>query len=145
MNRTAYSLALLSLTILLTGCSDPLVGIPGKALSGDTVAIPESWTDVPDVVQLELRPSEPYSINIWAVTANNHLYVATEGTKWIPFISEDNRVKVRMDSSLYELVATLAIDPEERRSVGNAFVTKYDYELSEEDMTNMQVFRLTAK
>ena len=53
----------LLLPLLLAACTDPVVVIPGGQLSGVVAEAPERWTSVADVVQLETRPSDPYSVN----------------------------------------------------------------------------------
>ena len=130
---------------ILSGCTGPVIGIPGGKLSGEIVATPTTWGTVPDVVQLEMRPTDPYSINIWAVVSNNRLYVATQGAKWLPFIRSDSRVRVRMDGKIYELRATEVTDKDEKMAAGQVYIEKYDYELSADDLTSANVFRLTPR
>ncbi len=54
----------LSITLLLTmiaSCGGPLSMIPGGELSGDVKSAPLTWATVPDTIQVETRPSDPYS------------------------------------------------------------------------------------
>ena len=91
MARAALIAAALA---LLASCSEPVMLLPGGHLSGTVTAVPESWPEVPETVQLETRPADPYSVNIWALAIGRHLYVATsaEGTEWSAFIQADPRV-----------------------------------------------------
>ena len=112
----------------VAGCGEPLVTIPGGELAGMERDAPAQWSGVPDTIQLETRPSDPYSINIWGVGIDEHLYVATgtDGANWTPFIASDPRVRVRVEEDLYRLRANLVDDPDERARVAAAFEAKYD-------------------
>ncbi|MBL6690779.1 MAG: hypothetical protein ISP91_10340 [Pseudomonadales bacterium] len=131
--------------LFLCACTDPVIGVPGGKLKGEEIKAPDSWSSVPDVVQLEMRPDDPYSINIWAAVANDTLYIATLDAKWLNFIREDNRVRVRMDRKIYRLAASEVTGEEEKLAVGEAYTDKYDYEMSPEDLTVANVFRLTPR
>ena len=135
----------LILVTLLTACTDPLVTIPGGKLKGDASAVPESWASVPDVIQLEVRPDKPYSINIWGLVDNSNLYVATVDAKWVPFVAADSNVRVRIDGSVYELTATLVDNSNELTSVAAAYVTKYDNDPADNWVEKGQVYRLTVR
>jgi len=131
--------------MLISACTDPIIGVPGGKLKGEEVAAPDRWSSVPDVVQLEMRPDAPYSINIWAVETNDILYIATREAKWLNFIRDDNRVRVRMDRKIYDLTATEVSSEEEKLAVGESYTSKYDYEMAPEDLTVANVFRLTPR
>ncbi len=139
-------LVLLStLLIFLASCTDPVIGVPGGKLKGEQTSVPQSWGSVPDVVQLEMRPDDPYSINIWAVVSNGNLYIATREANWLPFIRANDMVRVRMDRKVYDLSAAEVTSEDEKLAVGEAYVGKYDYETSPEDLGVANVFRLTAR
>ncbi|MBT4162739.1 MAG: hypothetical protein HOC70_12955 [Gammaproteobacteria bacterium] len=126
--------------VLLTACADPIVMIPGGKLKGEVTAVPATWVSVPEVVQLETRPADPYSVNIWALTANGNLYFATDKAKWLEYITEDNRVRLRADNAIYELKAIQVTDETEIASLVAAYKRKYDYDV---DGSMGDAFRLT--
>ncbi len=128
-------------TIILTGCTQPFIGVPGGKLSGSDATPPGSWGAVPDVVQMETRPDDPYSVNIWAVSKDNHLYVGTQDATWVPFIQQDPRVKIKIDERLYSLTALEVKDPAEIDRVISVYSSKYDFDASEVG-NNGQLFRL---
>ena len=136
---------LIVLLSFLSACSDPIVGIPGGKLKGKVQTPPETWSHVPDVVQLETRPSDPYSINIWAVVSEGNIYVATREAKWVPFIAEDPAVRVRIDRKLYNLSANPVTDVEERLRVAQAYQRKYDYETDDVDAAQTRLYRLAPR
>ena len=139
-----------TLLALLAVACDPIVMIPGGELSGDVVPIPESWafTDEFDTVQLETRPADPYSVNIWAVAAGDAIYIASGSgaeAKWSQNIAEDHRVRLRVDDSIYELVATEANDDVSRTLFIEAAKKKYDFDPDEADASKAILYRLDAR
>ncbi len=136
---------LLFLTLLLASCGDPVVMIPGKKLSGTVNPVPVAWQNVPETIQLETRPTDPYSVNIWGVGIGANLYVATRDASWVPFISEDPQVRARLDGKIYELTATQVTAKAEIKQVLEAYIVKYDVEESESFIETGQVFRLDRR
>lgn len=117
-----------TLAVLLASCGgEPMVMIPGGKLAGE-VSEPAATWNVPEVIQVETRPSDPYSINIWGVGIGPDLYIATsgDGTTWSGYVNEDPSVRVRVGETLHALTAVTVTDPEERARVSAAFVTKYE-------------------
>jgi hypothetical protein len=118
--------------------------LPGAELPGQTQTPPLNWTDVPDVIQVETRPSDPYSINIWGVGIGRDLYIATsaDGTAWSEFIGIDSSVRARIGPLLYQLEATSVLDPNERADVATAYVSKYDLDSDDNWVATGLIFRL---
>lgn len=115
--------------VMLAGCSEPLLVFPGGELSGASAPPPALWSEVPDVIQLEMRPEDPYSINIWSVGVGADLYIATgpDGNNWLPHIRADANVRVKMDETLYALRAVeVGEDEAERQRVLDAYMEKYE-------------------
>lgn len=133
------------MVLTITGCTDPFVVIPGGQLSGNASPVPDDWGVVPEVVQLELRPADPYSINIWALEDNGNLYVATRNANWTAYVEADQRVRVRIDNQIYDLLATEVTDLEELGSVTEAYIRKYDIDGTESFVDDGQVYRLTPR
>ena len=113
--------------LVVAGCGEPLYTIPGGQLAGPEGEAPAQWSQVPDTFQLETRPAEPYSINIWGVAMGGDLYVATspEGANWTPYIEADPRVRVRFDEEVYPLRAVLVDDADEHARVMAVYEEKY--------------------
>ena len=136
----------LPVLLLAAACTDPFVVIPGGKLQGEITAIPEDWGVVPEVIQLEVRPDNPYSVNIWGLADNGNLYVATQDAKWAPMITADERVRVRIEDSLYELKATRVQDEREIANVVESYARKYNMDPNDGSWAETgQVFRLTAR
>jgi hypothetical protein len=135
------------LATLLVSCSEPRSMIPGGQLSGEVFSTPLTWVDVPETIQVETRPSDPYSINIWGVGIGQHLYIATSdsGTTWSDFINTDSDIRARIGFSLYELSATSITDPVERSRVAAAYVSKYELDKDDNWVDVGLIFRLDRR
>lgn len=141
-------LAMKQLTLILTAfvlsaCTQPFIGIPGGKLSGNETEAPPQWQSLPDVVQIEVRPDDPYSLNIWAVNANDHIYVATRDAKWVPFIEADKRGRLKVANEIYAVTASPVTNADEMAGVAAAYKDKYDSEAAGDN--DIVVFRLTAR
>ena len=142
-------LALLPPLLFAVGCG-PIVMIPGGELSGTVQPLPADWafSDAFDTVQLETRPQDPYSVNVWAVAAADAIFVAAGGgleTAWAQHIEADERVRLRIEDALYELRATREDDPATRERVLQALQKKYDFEPDDEDTAKAILYRLDRR
>ncbi len=140
-------LILFLLSTLLTSCGEPLSMIPGGELSGEVQPAPSEWVDVAEVIQVETRPDNPYSINIWAVGIDTDLYFATgeDGTTWSAYVEIDNHVRARVNSSLHEFTAVTVTDPEERESVEAAYLSKYELDPEDNWVSTGIIYRLDRR
>lgn len=119
----------------LLGCG-PLAWIPGGELSGAPKPAPSDWgfSDTVETVQLETRPDNPYSVNIWGVGIGSRFYVAASSREstWAENIAADRRVRLRAGADLFELRAIATEDPGEVDAFVAALERKYDYEFGPE-------------
>jgi hypothetical protein len=131
------------------GCGRPFLLLPGRALEGTTAAVPESWsfTDAVETVQLETRPAEPYSVNIWATAADDHLYVHAGANRsaWVEHIEADPNVRLRVNDSIYELAAARVLDQAEFDRFSDAYQKKYGRRPRNENVAEAYLFRLTGR
>ena len=134
---------------LLVACG-PLVMIPGGALSGSVQPLPSDWsfTDAVKTVQLETRPGDPYSVNVWGVAARDAFYVASgRGAEaaWARHIAADPRVRLRVGEDLYELEAVRTDDAAELDAFLAAAKAKYDFEPEPDQAEDAILFRLQPR
>ena len=107
------------LTILVLnglGCGGPMLVFPGGTLAGSVATAPvDDWTFLTaSFVDLETRPENPYSVELNYVVKDGQLYIdPMEGKRWLDFLREDPRVRVRFDGRVYPLVAVLVGRPGE--------------------------------
>jgi hypothetical protein len=127
----------------------PLVMIPGGELSGETRSVPSDWSfsDTVKTVQLETRPANPYSVNIWGVGVDSDFYVAAgDGeSAWARHITDDDNVRLRIGDAIYEMRAVRDKSPESRDRFLAAVKQKYDYEPDEDQASDAALFRLVAR
>jgi hypothetical protein len=134
----------------------PIGPIPGGALSGEVVEGPvDDWSFTSDIetVQLETRPSDPYSVNTWIYGEGDRLYLPTslilgddEPTEreWVRNVLEDDRVRLRIDGRIYPRRAIRVTDPAELEMAREKLMAKYDVE-SDDHSAAAWVFRLDSR
>ena len=146
----ARNLVSIASTLLLATACGPLVMIPGGQLSGTAKPAPDSWafTDAVDVVQLETRPDDPYSVNVWTIATGDHLYVVAgygDETTWARHIEADPRIRLKVEDDVYELRAERTDDDAEIDSFLEAAIAKYDFELEEGQREQAILYRLSPR
>lgn len=147
--------------IVATAC-EPVFVFAGGALSGSEELVPESWAfsrDV-DTVQVETRPADPYSVNVWGVAVESFVYVAASDggdSRWAREIETDPRVRLKIGERLFALQATRINNDvgegeaaneeanEELARVVDAYVEKYDLDPDDSFVGGAWVFRLQAR
>lgn len=100
----------IALFVFVVGCGGPFLLLPGGALRGEVVREPVTdWSFVDDAfLDLEVRPGDPYSIELNSFVKGGQLYIdPAEGRKWLEYIREDPRVRVRFGEAIYERKAVL--------------------------------------
>lgn len=149
MRRLSAALACSLAFSVLPACGGPIVTLPGGELSGETQAIPDDWSfsDSVDTVQLETRPDDPYSVNIWGVGVGGDFYVASgdADNTWARNIEADDRVRLRIEDAVYEMRAVRDDSPEARERFLAAAKAKYDFEPEPGQAEEAVLFRLVAR
>ncbi len=145
-------IVLLAAVASLVACG-PLGPFPGGKLSGEVhESAPPDWSFAKDEkqIQLETRPGDPYSVNVWCGVMDGKLYVPTSlilGTDdpaergWVKNALDDPRVRVRIEGTVYPLRAVRVEDPAEREAVRKMLLAKYEVE-ADEHATAAWIFRL---
>jgi hypothetical protein len=147
MKRVAVSTLIFA--ALFSACSSPFVLLPGGALDGSSSEAPESWafTDAVDTVQLETQPSDPYSVNIWVIALDEHLYVhaGTSRSTWVEHMEADPNVRLGVEASIYDLASARVDDQTEFDRFSDAYEKKYDRRPGNENVAEAYLFRLRAR
>ena len=135
--------------LVFAGCGGPFFLLPGGALEGETAATPKSWgfTDEISTIQVETRPEDPYSINIWAVgvDAYRSLHAGASRTTWIEYMVVDPLVQARIDGTIYERRADKVEDAAEFARFADAYEVKYGMRPRNENIAESYVYRLGAR
>jgi hypothetical protein len=134
--------------LLLVGCG-PFLVIPGGELDGAVSPAPSDWSFSDDVntIQLETRPEDPYSVNIWAVGMGPLLYLHAGANRstWVENMEANPAVRVRIEDKLYELRASRVGDPDEFARFSDAYEEKYGSRPRNENVAEAYLFRLEAR
>lgn len=141
--------SLLLLSFAALAC-EPWGPLPGGRLSGEVAAAPADWSfsDEEEVVQLETRPSDPYSVNLWGVGVGSHFFIAAgEGEKadWAHYLVDDPNVRLRVGKTIYELRAVRVEDQAEIDLLLQGLKRKYEFEPSPEQRRQAWLFRLDPR
>lgn len=152
MNKLSISVVVLVAVLAnVIACSAPFIMLPGGELTGNLEPVPSDWafSDATENVQLETRPSDPYSVNIWGVGVGDRFFIASgRGTEsaWSQHIAEDPRVRLRIETTIFELRAVPTQDPADREVFLAAAKKKYDgFEPNEEDASKAILYRLEPR
>jgi hypothetical protein len=142
------SLAAILIGVLTLACG-PIVMIPGGELSGEETAPPSDWsfTNEVETLQLETRPEDPYSVNVWGVAAGDRMFVAGAEAEsgWVKNVLQDPRVRLRVGERLYPLQAIRTDAPEDLEAFLAAAQKKYDFEPEPEQRDQAVLFRLEPR
>jgi hypothetical protein len=128
-------------SVLLLACG-PLGPVPGSRLGGElSSSSPNDWTftDRYDRVQVEVRPADPYSVNVWCVATGGRLYIAAgaaESSVWARALLNDAHARLRIGEMLYGVSATRVVDVAEIEAYIVALSDKYA--ISFADLSNFQ-------
>ncbi len=115
---------------VFVGCGGPLFMLPGGELSGQVITEPvDDWSFAEDsFIDLETRPTDPYSVELNYIVRDGKLYVdPTEGRAWLDHIREDPNLRVRLGGKIYPVRAVLVGRPGELSDFGeDRFVYRLD-------------------
>lgn len=149
MAKTLALYFFLILTASIAGCGGPFVLLPGGALEGSTVDVPDDWsfTDAVDTVQLETHPADPYSVNIWVIALGEHLYVHAGDNRsaWVENLEADPNARLRVGESIYELAAARVEGQEEFDRFSDAYEKKYGRRPGNGSVVEAYLFRLGTR
>jgi hypothetical protein len=120
-----------TLLLVLFFLSEPLGPLPGNRLAGEEVVLPDGdWTFADEFMslQIETRPSDPYSVTTTFFVHNGNLYIPsvfTEWSRWTHFIQEDAQVRIRVDGKVYRGRASKLEDPAVIEELAEDYGAKY--------------------
>ena len=139
----------LCLVVATFGCSGPLMLLPGGELSGEVAPAPADWTFAGDsgTVQLESRPTDPYSVNIAYTIIDGRLYInaGDTETQWVQNMSADPNVRLRLEGTLYELRAERVSDATEIDAFGEAWTGQSMFRRDPRELDRVWIYQLVAR
>ncbi len=130
------------LTLLACGW----VPLAGGELSGTVKPVPEDWGFLAEtsIVQVETRPSDPYSVNLWAQELGSvvYLHAGDNRAAWVEHLETDPRLRMRVGGDLYELSAVRVTSQEEFDRFADAYDAKYGLRPRNENVEEVYLLRL---
>ena len=136
----------LALVLGLAACSADFLPFSMGALEGTETAAPDDWAAVgaTEIIQFETNPAEPYSVNLWVVTANDLLYVFAGDSKatWVENIEADPAVRLGANGSIYRLTAGQVNGKDEFAMFEELWKSKYGNYPRNRNVDETYLFRL---
>ena len=131
---------------LATSCNGPLPFLSAGALSGQVQPAPETWALAEDfaVVQIETRPSEPYSVNVAYTQIDGRLYLnaGDTETEWVTHIAGDSSVRMRVGEIIYESRAERVTESGEVAAFGTAWTDHSMFHRDPTELERVWIYRL---
>jgi len=135
------------LLLLAWGCS--YVPFSGGALQGELRPALTDWQTVADtqIIQLETRPADPYSVNLWMIAEAQQLFVyaGDNHSDWAQHIDVDPNVRIKIDQSIYELSASRVTEQPEFARFAEAWFAKYGSDRRNVKVGEVYLYRLHGR
>ncbi len=143
----------LVLGLVLLFRTEPLAIIPGGRLSGEEVTVPVSdwsFTEQYTTVTLEVRSSDPYSVNTSSLLYDGLLYVPSGRggeSRWAQFLLQDSNMRLRVGNKLYKVRATRVLNPMLIRELYEVWGQRYPSQAGRtaEEIAQLWFFRIDAR
>ena len=142
------ALCSLFLFFFVAGCG-PFLLLPGGQLDGISTAAPNDWafTDEVTTIQLETRPEDPYSVNLWSVGMGPRLYLHAGANRsaWVEHIEANPDVRIRVEEQVYDVRASRVESPDEFARFSDAYEEKYSTRPRNDNVAEVYLFGLEAR
>ena len=98
MPRTTRKIGLLCAFLLLAGCQNPTLLLTGKQLVGPTESVDSfAFAQQFSVLQLEVNPDQPYSVNLRVTVIDGNLYIdASKQRRWYRYLKKITRFALNL-------------------------------------------------
>ena len=144
----ANRIPILLICFLFMACG-PFVLLPGGALDGASSPSPAdwAWTDDYSTIQLETRPEDPYSVNIWIVADGDKLYIHAGANRsaWVENMQSNPTVRVQIEDRIFDLHATRVEEQQEFDHFADGYEKKYGSRPRNSSVAEAYLYRLTAR
>ncbi len=140
--------ALIVMIAFTAGCGPTLL-FPGGALAGAEMSAPADWAFAEEIstIQLETRPEDPYSVNIWVAGLGDQLYVHAGENRatWVEHMEANPLVRAQVGEHLFSLRASRVTDAEEFARFADVYEGKYGTRPRNENIAEIYLYRLGAR
>lgn len=132
----------------LSGCGD-FIPFPSGELRGYLTAPPDDWSELTTarIIELETNPSAPYSVKLWIIGFDDHLYVHAGDNlaEWVKNMEADPAVKLLIDDQLFELTSWRVSDQAEFDEFAKVYEDKYGNRPRNENVSEAYLYRLAPR
>jgi hypothetical protein len=139
---------ILGVAWILAGCGD-FSPLSGGELTGPVQPVPSDWGIVAsdDIVQLETRAPDPYTVNLWVIGRGSELYVFAGDNRaaWVEYMAANPEVRLKMSDAIYELTSERVTDPAEFEIFAQAWAAKYGNRPQNENVDETYLMKLAAR
>jgi hypothetical protein len=141
-----FALLMVTILVLYLNRSDPFGTIPGKRLKGEEVTESiDDWTFANQFrrVNVEVRPSDPYSVNAGYFVDDGTLYISSAKSRWAQLLVQDSEMRIRVGDKLYRVRATRMEDAQLEQA-RQAYSDKYPNRTPEQ-IAERWFFRIASR
>ena len=139
---------LILILCILTGCTKN-IPFPSGKLQGNLSDIPGDWTEIAAarVIQLETKPSDPYSVKLWIIGFDDRLYVhaGANRAQWVQNMHANPNVRLLIGDSLFELTSVRVAAQSEFDEFAEVYESKYGDRPRNENVSEAYLFRLSPR
>ena len=143
------ALALVTFSLALAACEDPIIFTAGGELSGAVEDPPATWQfdEGYGFAQLETRPDDPYSINLAYVQMDDHLYIYAGNTRtnWVEHIEENPLVRILVNETIYPVQAVRVADNDELTNFAAIWTNQSMFQRDPMQFDEVWLYRLEAR
>ena len=104
---------ILLVALSLAGCQAPFLIFSGSTLSGEPATATDfGFAAAHSLLQLEVRPENPYSVILRISVIDGELYIdAADRRRWHRYLKNDANVRVKIDGLVYPAFAVVETEP----------------------------------
>ena len=98
-------------------------------------------------MQLETRPEDAYSVNVAFTVLDGALYLnaGDTETQWVTNMTQDPRLRLRLDGDLYDLRAERVSDAAEIEAFAQAWVGQSMFRRDPTTLDEVWIYRLVSR
>lgn len=140
---------LIVLTALFFGGCAEYLPISGGQIEGVVTPAPQQWGAVAEdkIIQLETNAGKAYSVNLWVVEVSGslHVFAGDKRANWVEDIEQNPNVRLRAETSIFELEAVRVNDAQEFELFAQAWEAKYGNRPRNENVDETYLYRLRER
>ena len=142
-------ISLIVLTALFFGGCAEYLPISGGQIEGVVTPAPQQWGAVAEdkIIQLETNAGKAYSVNLWVVEVSGslHVFAGDKRANWVEDIEQNPNVRLRAETSIFELEAVRVNDAQEFELFAQAWEAKYGNRPRTDNVDETYLYRLRPR